>query len=131
MRRYRFAFGPGWVLLHVVTVALVVTMSLLGRWQLVVAESHGFNIRNFGYALQWWAFSLFTLVMWARIMRDRARHDGELPEVPGATAPPTVEEPVAYRRYVAPKPAPVEDETLAAYNDYLARLNAQNGRAQA
>lgn len=127
MRRYRFAIQPGWVLLHLLTVALVVTMSLLGRWQLDVAENHDFNIRNAGYALQWWAFSAFALVMWFKIMRDRVRHDGELPEVPGATAPATSKEPVAYRRYVAPTSAPAEDDTLAAYNDYLARLNAPDG----
>ncbi|SHH30622.1 hypothetical protein SAMN05443575_3670 [Jatrophihabitans endophyticus] len=128
MRRYAFAVRPGWLFLHLVTIALAVTMILLGRWQLTVSEHQHFNIRNFGYALQWWAFTAFTLIMWFKVVRDRVRQGEAVADVPGATAPPTVAESVAYRRYVAPEPPPVEDDTLAAYNDYLARLDGQDGR---
>ena len=51
-----------------ITVALVVTMVLLGRWQLTVSEHKHFGLQNFGYALQWWAFSAFD-----------ARHVGPRP----------------------------------------------------
>jgi cytochrome oxidase assembly protein ShyY1 len=31
------------------------------------------NLRNFAYALQWWAFALFTVFLWGRLLRDRRR----------------------------------------------------------
>jgi DNA-binding transcriptional regulator of glucitol operon len=124
-RRYRFALRPGWLLLHLFTVAAVITMILLGRWQLDVSESKHFNIRNFGYSLQWWLFSGFALFFWWRIVRDHARRSGppeqEAPETPAAPPPD-----VPYRRYVMPTtPAVTDDPEIRAYNDYLARLNAK------
>ena len=65
LRRLRFALSPGWLVLHLITLALIVTMVLLGRWQLDVSNAKHFNLQNFGYALQWWAFSVFVLAMWA------------------------------------------------------------------
>lgn len=114
-----------------VTGALVVTMVLLGRWQLDVSNSKHFNLQNFGYALQWWAFSAFVLGMWARVLLDTRRRSGAPSPAdsdasqdaePGAAADP----PVAYRRYVMPQsgstPPIAVDAEHAAYNDYLARL---------
>jgi len=141
LRRLRFALSPGWLVLHLITVALVVTMVLLGRWQLHVSEAKHFSIQNFGYALQWWAFSLFVLTMWARIMRDAGRRSSETPAgqayragrslQPGPLTDP--DQPVAYRRYVMPQsgvsPAPAADPEHAAYNDYLTRLDAESTAA--
>ena len=138
LRRYRFALRPGWVALHLLAVAMVVTMILLGRWQLIVSNEKHFNIRNFGYALQWWAFSAFTAAMWVRVMRDRVRRDHEAatgaPATPAEKVRGDVAPPVAYRRYVPPKvsdTAEAGDETLAAYNDYLARLHSRDGSVDA
>jgi DNA-binding transcriptional regulator of glucitol operon len=76
-RRIRFALTPGWLALHLLCLALVVTMVLLGRWQLDVSNSKHFSLQNFGYALQWWAFSGFVIVMWVRLLRDaRRQRDG-------------------------------------------------------
>lgn len=122
MHRYRFALRPGWLALHLLALGLIVTMVLLGRWQLVVSESKHFNVRNFGYALQWWAFSSFVAIMWVKMMLDQVRHDAGVPN-PSEVAAVSADEPVAYRRYVPPTPAEVVDPTHAAYNDYLARLN--------
>ncbi|HZY77724.1 MAG TPA: hypothetical protein VFE40_15515, partial [Jatrophihabitantaceae bacterium] len=72
-RAYRFALAPKWVFGHVLVLAAAVTMVLLGRWQLDVSDSKHFSLQNFGYALQWWAFTLFALWLWARILRDAAR----------------------------------------------------------
>jgi DNA-binding transcriptional regulator of glucitol operon len=117
---FRFLLRPGWVALSVLTVALVVTMVLLGHWQLDVSDRKHFSLQNFGYALQWWAFSIFTLAMWIRLVRDHVRSSA------GSGAPaeqrPAADAPVAYRRYVPPAPASVDDPELAAYNDYLAGL---------
>ena len=73
LRRYRFALHPGWVAFHLFTVASVITMILLGRWQLHVSERKHFNIQNFGYSIQWWAFAAFALFFWRRLLRDNAR----------------------------------------------------------
>jgi hypothetical protein len=140
-RRVRF-LSPGWLTLHLVAVALVVTMVLLGRWQLDVSNAKHFNLQNFGYALQWWAFSGFVVLMWARIVRDargrglgRGRGGGRGPTGSSAGAATGSQDaesrtggggPVAYRRYVMPEsataPAIAVDSEHAAYNDYLAGL---------
>ena len=114
---------PGWLLLHVFTIAAAITMVLLGRWQLHVSERKHFDIQNFGYTLQWWLFTAFALFFWWRIVRDAARRraEGDTPAEPEAVRP----EPVAYRRYVMPTATPSDDPELRAYNDYLARLNEE------
>ena len=40
----------------------------------------GFKWRNAAYALQWWAFALFALYMWWRIVRDEGREDAAAQE---------------------------------------------------
>jgi DNA-binding transcriptional regulator of glucitol operon len=127
-RRVRFALTPGWLGLHLLCLALVVTMALLGRWQLDVSDRKHFSLQNFGYALQWWAFSLFTLWMWLRLLRDRSA-----PGVTSAVGAPEPEAPVTYRRYVMPQQSnePVDD-VQADYNAYLAKLaetDAEPGRS--
>ena len=57
LRRFGFALRPGWILFHLFTRRCVVTMVLLGRWQLHVSESKHFSLQNFGYTIQWWLFS--------------------------------------------------------------------------
>jgi DNA-binding transcriptional regulator of glucitol operon len=124
VRRYRFVLRPGWLLLHVLTLAAVITMIFLGRWQLHVSESKHFDIQNFGYTIQWWLFAAFTVFFWWRILRDAARRREE-PVTPAEPAD-VPETPVAYRRYVMPAAAqPTDDPELRAYNDYLARLNEE------
>jgi DNA-binding transcriptional regulator of glucitol operon len=138
--RVRFALTPGWLALHLLCLALVVTMVLLGRWQLDVSNSKHFSLQNFGYALQWWAFSGFVIVMWVRLLRDARRQRDGVPsgaaEVAASAASALAEgtsgapNAVAYRRYVMPTSAEVvanaDDPTRAAYNEYLAQLAAQD-----
>lgn len=137
LARLRFALSPRWVALHLLCLALIVTMVLLGRWQLDVSNSKHFNLQNFGYALQWWSFTAFVLVMWVRVLRDARQRKDEVPTGAPADAPtvtPTVgpiNDPVAYRRYVMPSSADVAhpaDAEHGAYNDYLARLADQDAR---
>jgi DNA-binding transcriptional regulator of glucitol operon len=122
--RLRSFLTPGWVLLHLLTVALVVTMVLLGRWQLDVSNSKHFNLQNFAYALQWWLFSGFALWMWLRIVHDRGASERAGPQA--AEPADGAHGAVAYRRYVMPRstdvPAVTGDPELSAYNDYLGRL---------
>ena len=125
LRRYRFALRPGWLAGHVLVAAAAVTMVLLGRWQLIVSDEKHFSLQNFGYAIQWWVFSLFALVFWARILRDSAtRRDPTVEETETETYE---EQPLPYRRYIMPTtPPPATDPVRAAYNDYLARLAEQD-----
>ena len=129
LRRFSFALRPGWVLFHLLVIAVAVTMILLGRWQLHVSEHKHFSIQNFGYAIQWWLFTAFAVFFWGRILRDAARRRA------GAASPtsqdiqpaPEADEPVAYRRYVMPTaPQESDDPVRTAYNDYLARLAARD-----
>jgi hypothetical protein len=147
-----------WVVAHVLVWALVVTMVLLGRWQLTVSNRKHFDLQNFGYVLQWWAFSLFVVLFWLRVMRHTrrppaasggggqlVRRSGELdlvrgaPRVgPGYLAVPddgSGAAPVVYRGYVAPNsattPARSEgDGYHGAYNDYLWQLALADSAAE-
>jgi DNA-binding transcriptional regulator of glucitol operon len=129
--RLRF-LTPGWLALHLGTVGLVVTMVLLGRWQLDVSDSKHFSLQNFGYAIQWWVFSLFVLAMWLRVVLDARRRDDPAADDTEAEAETAAsrEQAVPYRRYVMPQssdpPAVAVDPEQAAYNDYLARLAADS-----
>lgn len=149
-RRFGFVVRPGWLAGHVIVLVLAVTMILLGRWQLDVSNSKGFDLQNFGYALQWWAFTIFGIGMWLKILRDHARataatadpgrgvepaQDVEpsrtvVPDASPIEPAPAAVSPVGYRRYVMPQssdgPAPAADPVHAAYNDYLARLAEQS-----
>lgn len=120
---------PRWIGLHLFTIAICTGMVLMGRWQWSVGGEHRGDLRNYGYALQWWVFTIFGLVMWWRIIRDSDVIEGS----PGAARPdgtePSAEahSPTAYVGYRAPTvdAASEDDPERRAYNDYLARLNEQ------
>jgi DNA-binding transcriptional regulator of glucitol operon len=81
-RSARMLLTPGWICLHVLLIAAVVAMVLLGRWQLQVSDRKHFDAQNFGYVLQWWAFAGFSLAIWLRVMRDRLRPPPDQPSAP-------------------------------------------------
>jgi DNA-binding transcriptional regulator of glucitol operon len=125
-RPYRFVWQPRWLAGHVLVLAAAVSMVLLGRWQLTVSERKHFSLQNFGYALQWWTFSLFAVGFWLKIVHDKARG---LRRSRSEQAPGSSDEPVAYRRYVMPERVGSEDDPeVAAYNAYLASLAQQDER---
>jgi DNA-binding transcriptional regulator of glucitol operon len=123
-RTYRFARTPRWIAGHVLVLAAAVTMGFLGHWQLDVSNAKHFSLQNFGYALQWWAFAGFSLVMWGKVLRDVAGKSKDArPPDPGP-----VEAPAAYRRYVPPTASPAADPDLDAYNAYLRALARKDER---
>lgn len=123
-RSYRFVWRPSWLAGHVVVLAASVVMVFLGRWQLDVSDSKGFSLQNFGYAVQWWAFSVAAFVIWVRVIRDRGRPESERSQRPEPKA--AEPQPVAYRRYVMPTSvASGDDPELDRYNEYLRSLGTE------
>ena len=47
----------------------------------------GWDLRNLGYALQWWIFGLFAVLLWGRLVRDEALGE-PVPGAGDAPAPP-------------------------------------------
>ncbi|HEX2904794.1 MAG TPA: hypothetical protein VHO01_15180 [Jatrophihabitans sp.] len=117
---------PKWWLLHLFTVAVCITMVLLGHWQWQVAHRHNGDIRYYAYAFQWWAFTIFALVMWYRIVSDYLRADQ--PAGPAAAQAEQRYRPageVGYRAYVPPAPEPEHDTERSRFNAYLRALDIE------
>lgn len=106
--------------LGVIALCLVAFVGCLGLawWQFTRFESASGDWQNFGYMLLWPIFGVFpTFMAWR--MRRLKKQDRQ----PVEKAPPLTPEP--------PKPARIvtvqdedDDPELAAYNRYLAKLNA-------
>ena len=107
---------PKWLLLHLCTVAACCAMIWLGHWQWTAARRHHGEIRNYAYALQWWAFTGFAGLMWCRVIRDYRRPDEPVLEAPVRSAAPR------YLAYRAPIPLPDDDPERTRFNAYLASL---------
>jgi len=113
-------FTPGWLGLHALAITLFVTFLWFGWWQLSRAQEG--NDRSWAYVFEWPVFAIFVVVMWIKMIRDELNDDGESHEPP----PLRPEGPSAKEEIIRAQEE--EDEELAAYNRYLARLNAQQGR---
>jgi hypothetical protein len=138
---------PRWVALHLAVWVVAVTMVFLGRWQLDVSNSKHFDLQNFGYALQWWAFTAFAILLWLRAIRDTVRgarpdqsSGGELvlrrgeigltfagPVTLVAPAQHPGQAPIVYQGYRMPQSSqgPMRgqgDAFHSSYNDYLWQL---------
>lgn len=117
---------PRWLALTVLALALLAVLVQAGLWQWEAARTRG-GLQNYAYAVEWWLFAAFGVYVWQRMLRDSARSArSDASSAPAAPAP--------VRDDFTPAPrvvAPAEeepDEELAAYNAYLARLNARSRR---
>lgn len=108
----RRLFTVKWLLALLLSVAAAAVMVRLGMWQLGRGERRH-SIQNYSYAVEWVLFAAFTVFCYVKLLRD----DG-LEGQPEAPAPSVVVPPPARR-------AEPQDDELAAYNAYLARLNAE------
>jgi DNA-binding transcriptional regulator of glucitol operon len=118
---------PSWLLLHALTLAACAAMIWLGLWQWRAAVRHHGDLRNYAYAVQWWAFVGFTVLMWFRVVGDHLRPAEEEPSAEQAPATPA-------SRYLGYTPAPsspaVEtDPERRRLNAYLAQLSAADREA--
>jgi hypothetical protein len=117
---WRFLIKPRWLGWHALMVVSVLGMLALGNWQLHRAEAG--NALSWAYTFEWPIFAGFAIVFWAKTIRDEFR-----PPVPSGAAAENIELPGGQAPGAAPPPGPAEDdaedEELAAYNAYLARLS--------
>lgn len=148
-------FSPRAVGLHTILVVLTPTFILLFLWQVRRATSG--NTLSWAYVFEWPFFLGYLVYMWWRLIHEPTaeRPDvagpGDAPT--GASAPPTATVGAAPADHHDPRHAPRagdpvrpasadsastdgsatgaehhEDEDLAAYNRYLAELNATGRR---
>lgn len=58
-----------WLGRHALLLTGLATFAVLGHWQWDVAASNGGSLQNLYYAVQWWAFGVIALVVWAKAIR--------------------------------------------------------------
>jgi len=92
----------------------------LAWWQWERFESATGSWQNLGYVLQWPLFGLFPAFLFWRMRRLRQQHPGR-PEPSRPAAPQA--RPAVTR---VPRQDDDQDDELAAYNRYLAELNARD-----
>ncbi len=111
--------SPAWfsrraVLLHLTALVVVPGCLALGWWQLHRALSG--NTLSWAYTIEWPLFAAYGVYMWWRLVHQQPgvitpkAPKGAHRALPGGTGPQAEED-------------EAEDEELAAYNRYLARLN--------
>lgn len=123
----RRVLTPRWLLVHAAAVVLVAGFLLLCWWQVSRAASG--NLLSFGYAIEWPVFAGFVVFVWLREVRKAVHGEAE-PEAATAPAQP-VPPVVARRKRNEAAYDDHDDPALAAYNHYLAWLNANPDRAPA
>jgi DNA-binding transcriptional regulator of glucitol operon len=109
------------VLVHLTVLVLVAGFLALGWWQ-VNRAAEG-NLLSYGYAVEWPVFAAFVVVVWVVEMRKAVRAVGIGQEPVDPSVPDEVpSKPSRKRNEMAYDDS--EDPQLAAYNHYLAWLNA-------
>lgn len=134
--RWRFLVSPRWLGWHLAVWAGAAGMLALGWWQFRRAEEG--NPLSWAYTFEWPMFAGFALVFWVKTIRDEV-HPPASSQQPASGA----ELPATAARAgtgpgtgggLPPGTAPAgegtagedeDDEELAAYNAYLARLHQE------
>jgi hypothetical protein len=124
--RWRLLITLKWLGWHVFVILSVLVMLWLGNWQLHRAESG--NALSWAYTFEWPLFAIFAVVFWVKTIRDEVH--------PPVQAKPRMD------AFVFPDGIPMsplgaprtlgggeelaeDDDELAPYNAYLARLTAE------
>lgn len=115
---------PAWLVRHVLAVTLVVAFLALGWWQ--IGRAAGGNLLSWAYAVEWPVFAGFVIFVWVKEVRRelaaRAPAGDEREHASSFDEPPPLRATRPARR--GPGYDDTDDEHLAAYNRYLAWLNA-------
>ena len=124
-------FRPKWLGWHALMVAAVLGMLALGDWQLRRAEAG--NGLSWAYTFEWPIFAGFAIVFWAKTIKDEFRPPGPRRgpgqrRAAGGTGRDGRPAPAPAPGRAALVPLTTDDEELAAYNAYLARLTAEASR---
>ena len=101
----------------------VLGMLWLGSWQLHRAESG--NSLSWAYTFEWPLFAIFAVVFWVRTIRDEVHPPAQSKDafaLPGGIPAPL---PTALRAAGGGEEPAEDDEELAPYNAYLARLTKE------
>jgi DNA-binding transcriptional regulator of glucitol operon len=133
----RGLFTPKRLAVLLVCVVSLVGCCALAWWQWTRFSSASGTFQNLGYVLQWPLFGLFPAFMVWRMRRLEAQRRADAEEQESQQhgvglhedQPVVVnDEPVAAIRPVTPAQTPVteEDDEHAAYNRWLAELNARD-----
>jgi len=122
---WRFLITPRWLGWHVFIILSVYVMLRLGDWQLHRAESG--NSLSWAYTFEWPLFAIFAVVFWVKTIRDEARPPAQAKPrdafaIPGGMP---VLPPSALRSADDGEQPAEDDEELAPYNAYLARLTKE------
>lgn len=133
MRRF---FTPNWLGLHALALTLVASFLGFGWWQFHRAMEG--NDRSWGYTFEWPLFAVFVVFMWGKMIYDELHPENgravpgkpfaavKSADSPGAGAAEDAEPVMGRDEVIARDEA--EDPQVAAYNRYLARLNAEPRR---
>jgi hypothetical protein len=105
-------------------VALAASVAL-AWWQWSRFESASGTFQNLGYVLQWPLFGLFPAFAVWRWRRLRQAEEAKAAE-PVPTAPPAPPRLTPKPEPASKAPEPEPDDELAAYNRFLAKLNARD-----
>jgi cytochrome oxidase assembly protein ShyY1 len=95
-------------------------------------DNRGGGLYNLAYAIQWVLFSFAVLYFWVKLIRGDLVPDDEDRDDAGRTdepAPTARQVPARVPATLEPLQDEDDDEELAAYNRYLADLNARSGRS--
>jgi DNA-binding transcriptional regulator of glucitol operon len=126
-------FTARWVAVHVGVLVLVAAFLALGWWQ--AGRAAAGNLLSYGYAFQWPAFAAFVVWVWIVEMRKalRATPATETPDDLGQES--VVDDKPTRARSRSTRSSAAYDDSddpqLAAYNHYLAWLNAHPHAAPA
>jgi hypothetical protein len=116
-----------WILVHLSAVVLVVSFLLLCWWQ--VDRARGGNLLSYGYAIEWPAFAAFVVYVWIKEVRAELRRAG--PSAPAPEPRPVIRASAGRAGRLSAAYDDTGDDELAAYNRYLAWLNANPGASPA
>jgi hypothetical protein len=122
---WRFLISPRWLAWHAFAVVAFWGMFWLGDWQFRRAMAG--NGLSWAYTFEWPIFAIMGAIFWGKTIRDEFRiRRGGAPEAAEPDLPAGAADglPTTAGSMAGGADEP-EDPELAAYNAYLAKLNAE------